>query len=144
MTLNAILNSKPRDIFAVAPDTRIGEVVALLTRWRIGAVLVVNECNDLVGILSERDIVGGMVDHASGLFDICTAELMTRHPVTATPATTVAEAMHRMTEGRFRHLPVLEHGRLLGIVSIGDVVRARLDQQVQETEVLRNYVAGCV
>lgn len=144
MTLNAILNSKPRDIFTVAPDTRIEEVISILVRRRIGAVLVVDGFDNLVGILSERDIVGGMVDHANGLCDISAAQLMTPNPVTAAPAMTIGEAMQRMTQGRFRHLPILEHGRLLGIVSIGDVVRARLDQQVQETEVLRNYVAGCV
>jgi CBS domain-containing protein len=141
MILKAILKNKPLGFISVQPETRIREVIAVLAEKRIGAVLVVEHPNKLVGILSERDVVRSLAGRADTL-EMTAVQLMTPNPVTATPLTTVEEAMEIMTEGHFRHLPILDAGRLTGVVSIGDVVKARIDQQVHEVESLRTYVSG--
>ena len=122
----------------------ISGVIAMLAEKRIGAVLVVKNQNELLGILSERDVVRSLAAEATATLELTAAQLMTPNPTTATPATTVAEAMEIMTEGHFRHLPILENGQLIGLVSIGDVVKARIDQTVHEVESLRTYVGGNV
>ena len=144
MILQAILANKPAGYIAVPPDMRISAVIAVLAEKHIGAVLVVGPENDLVGILSERDVVRSLSVRAAATLYLTAAELMTPNPATVSRATTVEEAMELMTNGRFRHLPVLENGGLVGLVSIGDVVKARIDQQKYEVETLRTYVAGGV
>ncbi len=144
MILQAILANKPAGYVAVPPDMRISAVIAVLAEKHIGAVLVVGPENDLVGILSERDVVRSLSVRAAATLYLTAAELMTPNPATVSRATTVEEAMELMTNGRFRHLPVLENGGLVGLVSIGDVVKARIDQQKYEVETLRTYVAGGV
>ena len=144
MILQAILANKPAGYVAVPPDMRISAVIAVLAEKHIGAVLVVGPENDLVGILSERDVVRSLSVRAAATLYLTAAELMTPNPATVSRATTVEEAMELMTNGRFRHLPVLENGGLVGLVSIGDVVKARIDQQTYEVETLRTYVAGGV
>ena len=94
--------------------------------------------------MSERDIVRTLADHASATFDMTAEQLMTRSLKIASPETTVAQAMEMMTDGRFRHLPVLAGGKLVGLVSIGDVVKARLSQQEHEVDSLKAYVSGAV
>jgi len=142
MILSAILKSKGGTILSVTPATRITDVVKLLAEKRIGAVIVLDGEGRLEGILSERDIVRTLAAHASATFDMTAEDLMTRSPKVATPDTTVAAAMEMMTDGRFRHLPVVEDGKLVGLVSIGDVVKARLSQQELEVDSLRAYVVG--
>ncbi|MDE8345656.1 MAG: CBS domain-containing protein [Acidocella sp.] len=144
MTLNAILKNKPPGFFAVLPDMTISGVITVLAEKRIGAVLVIDKADRLVGILSERDVVRSLAMAALGTLELPAAALMTANPVTASPATTVAEAMEIMTDGHFRHLPVMEAGRLVGLVSIGDVVKARIEQSQHEVESLRTYVVGGV
>jgi CBS domain-containing protein len=141
MTLKTILKHKPAGFIAVAPDTRVAQVVALLAEKHIGAVMV-TENNQLVGILSERDVVRTLAAHGPLTLDMTTAELMTRNPSTATPDITVEHAMGMMTQGRFRHLPIVADGQLIGLVSIGDVVKAMIEQSQQEVETLRTYVVG--
>ena len=113
-----------------------------MARRSIGAVLVCDADERLVGVVSERDIVRCLAQHGGRVLDMTADQLMTRGPSTATPATTVPEAMAMMTEGRFRHLPVVEAGHLAGLVSIGDVVKARISEQDHEVDSLRAYVAG--
>lgn len=142
MNLVSILKEKTFPVISVHPETPIAAVIQLLAAERIGAVTVVDQRGVLVGILSERDIVRGLaVDGASTLGKL-TAQLMTRSPTTSGPNISVADAMEMMTEGRFRHLPIVEAGRLTGIVSIGDVVKARISQQEHEVDSLRAYVVG--
>ncbi len=143
MNLAAILKSKGGSILSVGPATRISEVIKILADNRIGAVLVC-EGDQLAGILSERDIVRTLASYASATFEMTADQLMTRSPKMTSPETTVAEAMEMMTDGRFRHLPVVESGKLVGLVSIGDVVKARLSQQEHEVDSLRAYVSGGV
>ena len=144
MKLSTILKAKGGDVISVVPGTRIRDVVTLLADKRIGAVVVCDEDHRLRGILSERDIVRTLAARSAATFDMTAEEIMTRCPKVATPHTTVAAAMEMMTEGRFRHLPIMEHDRLIGIVSIGDVVKARMSQQEMEVDSLRAYVAGDV
>ncbi len=144
MTVKAILANKAPGFVAVPPEMTVSGVIAVLAEKQIGAVLVVTAGGELVGILSERDIVRCLAGRAGDTFAMSAAQLMTPHPTTATAATTVARAMEIMTDGHFRHLPVIENGRLAGVVSIGDVVKARIDQSEHEVESLRTYVGGKV
>ncbi len=142
MTVAAILKHKGHATISVPPQASIAEVTHVLAEHRIGAVLVCNERGEMMGILSERDIVAHLASHGASALDQSAETLMTRHVTTALPRTTVAEAMQMMTCGRFRHLPILEQGRLVGMISIGDVVKARMSQQQDEVDGLKAYVAG--
>jgi CBS domain-containing protein len=144
MKLSVILKNKGGSVLSVTEQTRIADVIALLASRRIGAVIVTNAEGELKGILSERDIVRTLATRSSAIFEMTAEELMTRSPKVATPDNTVAEAMEMMTDGRFRHLPVVEGGKLVGLVSIGDVVKARISQQELEVDSLRAYVVGGV
>lgn len=142
MTIAAILKHKGCDVARVPPTASIAEVVQVLASRRIGAVLVLDAADQLLGIVSERDIVGSLAEHGRRTLEMTAAQLMTRDLHTATASTAVPEAMAMMTDGRFRHLPVMSGTHLVGIVSIGDIVKARLSQQEQEVDSLKAYVAG--
>jgi CBS domain-containing protein len=142
MTVAAILKHKGYDVASVRPTATINEVARLLSGRRIGGVVVQDAAEQLVGILTERDIVHAIARHGAASLEMSAEQLMTRSVKTATPRTTVDEAMGMMTTGRFRHLPVMEHGVLSGIISIGDVVKARIMQQEHEVDSLKAYVAG--
>jgi CBS domain-containing protein len=142
MTIASILKHKGDHVTHVAPGATVAEVIHTLDRHRIGAVVVCDDRLHLQGILSERDIIRGMAAHGASTLDMRAEQLMTHHVTTAMPRTTVAEAMTMMTCGRFRHLPIMEQGRLVGVVSIGDIVKARLSQQETEVDSLKAYVAG--
>jgi CBS domain-containing protein len=143
MTLKGILKHKPAGFISVTPDARVSEVVAILAEKHIGAVLV-TENGHLVGILSERDVVRCLAENGAETFQLAASALMTSNPKTATPDISVEQAMGLMTDGRFRHLPIIEDGVLAGLVSIGDVVKAMIEQSQYEVETLRTYVAGTV
>jgi CBS domain-containing protein len=142
MTVAAILKHKGYDVASVRPSATVNEVARLLSGRRIGGVVVQDAAEQLVGILTERDIVHAIARHGAAALEMAAAQLMTRSVKTATLRTTVDEAMGMMTAGRFRHLPVIDHGALAGIISIGDVVKARIGQQEQEVDSLKAYVAG--
>ena len=142
MTVAAILKHKGYDVATVGPADTIEKVVQVLEARRIGAVVVCDPAEQMLGILSERDIVHALAANGVRALEMTAGQLMTRALKTASPRTTVAEAMTMMTAGRFRHLPVVEHGALVGLVSIGDVVKARIMQQETEVDGLRAYVSG--
>ena len=142
MTVAAILRHKGTRVVSVEPAETIAEVIASLAENRIGAVLVIDRADQLLGIVSERDIVRCLAANGARTLEMTAGQLMTRALQVAHPATTVAEAMTKMTVGRFRHMPVLEHGTLVGLISIGDVVKARIMDQEDEVDSLRAYVAG--
>jgi CBS domain-containing protein len=144
MTIAAILRHKGHDVADVAPAVRIADLATQLTEKRIGAILVRDAAGQLLGIVSERDIVRGLARYGTDCLAMTAAQLMTSVLHTVTPTTSVAEAMALMTHSRVRHLPVLEDGKLVGLISIGDVVKTRIDQQAQEVDSLRAYVAGSV
>jgi CBS domain-containing protein len=142
MTVAAILKHKGYEVLSVDPTAPIDAVVALLSERRIGAVLVLDTADQLLGIVSERDIVNSLAANGARTLEMTAGQLMTRALHTVTPQTTEVEAMTIMTASRIRHLPVIEHGALIGMISIGDVVKARIMQQDQEVDSLRAYVAG--
>lgn len=142
MHVAAILKSKGPTIITVKPDSTVDQAARLLAVNRIGAVLVVDADNELAGILSERDIIRGLSEKGPAILHSAVQDIMTRRVVTCRPEDSVAVLMTRMTEGRFRHLPVVDNGRLVGMISIGDVVKHRLEEQTAEVESLRDYVAG--
>jgi CBS domain-containing protein len=142
MTIAAILKHKGHEVVSVRPAATVAELTRLLTARRIGAVVVLDAAEQLLGIVSERDIIHALAAKGADALDMTAAQLMTRAPRVASPRMTIGEAMALMTAGRFRHLPVVENGALLGIVSIGDVVKARIMQQESEVDSLRAYVAG--
>jgi len=141
-TVAAILKHKGYQVTAVDPTATIAQVVGVLTERRIGAVLVVDRAEQLLGIVSERDIVRCLAANGARTLEMTAGQLMTRALQVAHPETTVAEAMAQMTVGRFRHMPVLERDALVGLISIGDVVKARIMDQEDEVDSLRAYVAG--
>jgi CBS domain-containing protein len=144
MMLSAILRNKPVSVISVKPETPVKDVVQTLAEKKIGAVLVIDEDDKLVGILSERDIVRTLASQSANTLNMLAEELMTHMPTVTSPESSVVQAMEIMTEGRFRHLPVVSNGKLVGLVSIGDVVKARIDQQAHEVDSLRAYVVGAV
>jgi CBS domain-containing protein len=140
MTVRAILEAKGRDVTTIAPDKTLGEAAALLSQHKIGALVVTGADRRVSGILSERDIVKAVAANGTAALEEKIAARMTREVVTCGPHDTMAELMGRMTAGRFRHLPVLESGRLVGIISIGDVVKYRLAEMERESSALRDYI----
>jgi CBS domain-containing protein len=141
-TVAAILKHKGHQVTKVDPTLPIAGVVDVLVEHRIGAVLVIDSAGQLLGIVTERDIVRSLVTNGARTLDMTASQLMTSIVQFADPGTTVTEAMTMMTEGRFRHMPVVEADRLVGLVSIGDVVKARIMEQEDEVDSLRAYVGG--
>lgn len=142
MNVEAILRTKGRAVETIAPEATIREAVGLLKRRNIGALVVSRDGKRVDGILSERDIVHALDDRGTGLLDIEVRGLMSARVFSCTPADSIADLMAQMTERRIRHLPVIEAGELKGIVSIGDVVKTRLDEVVDEATSLRSFIAG--
>jgi CBS domain-containing protein len=138
MDVERILDTKGRKVVTTRPDTSVAEAVSRLRAEGIGAMVVLAGSGRLDGIISERDVVRGLARHGRTVLDLKVADLMTRAVTTCSPKDTVKAVMAVMTERRVRHLPVVEAGRLLGIVSIGDVVKNRLDEMELEVNVLRD------
>jgi len=141
MTIAAILAAKGNEVVMVSDTMVIRDVIALLHNRRIGAVLVTDAGGDVVGVLSERDIIHGLAARGADLLDQTAREIMTSPVVTCRPTDSVADVMTLITQRRFRHVPVVDEGRLLGIVSIGDLVKRRIEDIEQETEALKSYIA---
>jgi CBS domain-containing protein len=139
MTVRAVLESKGYNIITVDPDATLRAAVKLLSERRIGAVLVMAD-GRIAGILSERDIVRGLGERGADILDEKVQAVMTRKVVTCVPADTVAAIMEKMTEGKFRHLPVVDDGKVVGLISIGDVVKRRVSEYEKEQEALRDYI----
>jgi CBS domain-containing protein len=142
MNVAAILKHKGFQVTSVDPTTAVATVCEILSERRIGSALVLDRAEQLLGIVSERDIVRSLAANGPRTLEMTAGQLMTRALQVVHPETSVAAAMVMMTVGRFRHLPVLDHGVLIGVISIGDVVKARIMEQEQEVDSLRAYVAG--
>jgi CBS domain-containing protein len=141
MTVRAILARKGHDVVTIAPAATLSEAVKLLSERRIGAVIVTGADNRVAGILSERDIVRVIGERGHAALEENVGAVMTRKVVTCAETDTIALIMERMTAGKFRHLPVVDQGQLVGVISIGDVVKSRLHEIEHETEALREYIA---
>jgi CBS domain-containing protein len=141
MTVKAILSRKGGDVVTIAPTANLTAAVQLLAQRRIGAIVVTGPDNRVAGILSERDIVRTLSERGPAALDENVGAVMTRKVTTCTEADTIASLMERMTEGKFRHLPVVDQGRLVGVISIGDVVKYRMEEVVHDADALREYIA---
>ncbi len=139
MTVRSILNTKGHHIVSVEPDAKLAAAIRLLGEKKIGAVLVMNQTR-LEGILSERDIVRVLGERGASALEAPVSEVMTRKVVTCKETDTVAELMEMMTTGKFRHLPVIDNGKVVGLISIGDVVKRRVQEYESEQEALRDYI----
>ena len=140
MTVAAVLRQKGRAVVSVSPEASVAAVAEIIASQRIGAVVVVDTEQHLLGIVSERDVVKALAAHGTEVLKFRASDLMTRDVVTATPDVTVARAMEIMDAGYFRHLPVLDNGKLAGIVSIRDLVKYRMTLQEHEVESMKAYV----
>lgn len=142
MHVAAILKEKGRAVETVEASHTLAEVVRRLSVMRIGAVVVTAPGEGVIGIVSERDVVRMLAQHGADALDRPVAEVMTRNVVTCRETDTVDELMSRMTQGRFRHLPVVEAGQLAGIISIGDVVKHRVAEVELEASAMRDYITA--
>lgn len=142
MTVAALLRDKGRSVITTSATSSIAGAVDTLVKHKIGALVVIDENDRIAGIMSERDIVRAIAARGADVLKASIADAMTRAVVTCTESDTVDEVMARMTRGRFRHLPVVDDGNLVGIVSIGDVVKARIEQVEREAEDMRAYIAA--
>ena len=140
MTVNTILSQKGSDVATIAPTAKVADAIKTLCDRKIGALVVTGAGGRIIGIVSERDIVRTFGTHGAAALDMPLTEVMTRKVVTCEPADKMPEIMELMTTGKFRHLPVLEDDRLVGIISIGDVVKMRLAQLEHEQDALRDYI----
>lgn len=141
MTVAAILRSKNTEIVSVSSDQRVADVVTLLAQRRIGAVPV-TDGGLLVGIFSERDVIYRFASDGAAVLDRTIGEVMTSPAVTVSPDTPLLSALGLMTRRRVRHLPVMEGNALVGFISIGDIVKIRIDRIEAEAEAMRQYIAG--
>lgn len=140
MYVESVLRSKGNKVVTAKPDTPVTEVARMLAEARIGAVVISGDERRVEGVLSERDIVAAIAAEGPSALSRSASELMTREVVTCSPRDQVADLMSVMTTKRVRHIPVLEDGALAGIISIGDVVKCRVQEIEFEAEALRTYV----
>ena len=140
MTVSVILAGKGRDVVTIEPAARLAEAVRALAEKRIGAALVLGADRRIAGIISERDIVRALAVRGAAALDEPISQTMTRKVETCNESESVATIMERMTAGKFRHMPVVDQGRLLGVVSIGDIVKHRLQEMEHESGAMREYI----
>ena len=142
MIVRQILKSKGTTVLSVPNNEAVAQVATVLREMNVGAVAVLDEQRHLAGIVSERDIVWAIAEHGVAALDWPASALMTQDLVTCSPGDHTDALMHVVTEQRVRHLPVLEHGHLAGIISIGDLVKARIGELESEGEAMRTYIAA--
>ena len=140
MSVHGILMRKGATVFTIEPTDSLANAAKSLTNHGIGALVVTDAGGHTIGIISERDIVRTLGEKESAAFETPVAEIMTRKVVSCSRHDKLVDLMQRLTDGKFRHLPVIEDGRLIGIVSIGDVVESRLEELEQESDTFREYV----
>jgi CBS domain-containing protein len=140
MTVSVILADKGRDIVTIEPNATLGAAVHLLAEKRIGAALILGADRRSAGIISERDVVRALAERGAAALDEPVSRTMTRKVETCTESEAVATIMERMTAGKFRHMPVVAQGRLIGVVSIGDIVKHRVHEMERESVAMRDYI----
>ena len=140
MNVREILSVKGNDVVTIEPNANLAAATKLLAERRIGALVVTGPAGRIVGIVSERDIVHVLATRGVAALETPISEVMTRKVTTCSPSDTIGSIMEQMTAGKFRHVPVVEQGRLTGIISIGDVVKHRLMEMEHEQAALRDYI----
>ena len=141
MLVSALIKEKGAGVITTGPATTVSEVADIIARERIGAVVVTEQDDQVVGIISERDIVNGLSKRGTGLLDLPISDIMTRDVFTCATTEDVNQLRREMTNRRARHIPIVEEGKLIGIISIGDIVKNRLDELESETKQMRDYIA---
>ena len=141
MTVKSILDAKGRDVVTLEPQATLAQAIGLLAEKRIGAVVICDSDLRIAGILSERDVVRVLGLSGADALQLNVADVMTGKVTTCRESQTVNHTMEVMTRGRFRHLPVEQDGRLAGIISIGDVVKRRIEEALREADQIREYIA---
>jgi len=142
MAVSEILAQKGKQVITASEQATIQEVANLLAQHKIGAIVVQDDKDDVCGIVSERDLVKEIASNQSQALKQPVSSCMTHKVVSCDPDDTVDRLMEKMTAGRFRHLPVLDKGKLVGIISIGDVVKRKIEQAEREAEEMKRYIAG--
>lgn len=142
MLVSTIIARKGGTVFSITPDATIAEVAAALQTHGVGALVVSEDGVTVTGIVSERDIVRGLADRGPSLMDDVVATVMTHDVVTCSPKDTTENLMEVVTSRRIRHIPVVEDGRLTGVISIGDIVAARVSELEDEAHHLRDYITS--
>ncbi|MFN7286282.1 MAG: CBS domain-containing protein [bacterium] len=142
MAVSSILKMKGRDVVPTSPDQTIASAATVLADRRIGSLVVIDKAGALVGILSERDIVRAVARHGNEALSHTVSRYMTSKVEVARESDRIQAIMERMTAGKFRHMPVVENGRVVGMISIGDVVKYRLAEMEAEAEAMRNYITA--
>lgn len=140
MTVKRVLSEKGSDVLTIQPHRTVLDAARLIAEKRIGALIVAEADKAVLGILSERDIVRAVSEKGAEALNLPLSHYMTKKVVTCTPAMTVRDVMGMMTQGKFRHVPVVENGRLVGIISIGDMVKQRLAEMEAEASAIRDYI----
>jgi CBS domain-containing protein len=140
MHVKNILSAKGTNVFSIEPTATLETAVRTLAEHKIGALLVLGPDRRIIGILSERDIVRVLAEQGADVLTKPLAQVMTRQVFTCNPAETIGVIMERMTAGKFRHVPVIEQDQVVGVVSIGDVVKYRLQEMEHESAALRDYI----
>ncbi|MDZ4761447.1 MAG: CBS domain-containing protein [Alphaproteobacteria bacterium] len=140
MILEQILREKGGQVYSVAESATLKEAAELLDSRKVGAMVILNEAGAVIGVFSERDLVKAVARAGAAALKSPVSESMSRQIVTARPADSIEKAMDRMTDRRIRHLPVVEGGRLLGVVSIGDLVKWRIAEASAEVAAIRSYI----
>ncbi len=144
MTIAAVLREKGNEVISALPSTTVQEIAEIISSRRIGAVMVLEADGRVAGIVSERDVVKALAAKGEGVHTMLAEQIMTRAVITATPRTTIEQAMEIMDHGYFRHLPVIENDALVGIISIRDVVKARLQRHEHEADNMLSFIHGRV
>jgi CBS domain-containing protein len=140
MNVSSILAAKGGDVITIEPTATLAVAASLLTKKRIGALVIVGAGGRVAGILSERDIVHALAERGRQALDEPLSQAMTREVATCEPDDEITSLMERMTDGKFRHMPVVKGDKLAGIVSIGDIVKQRVDEMERESEAMRGYI----
>src|SRR5215471_10099292 len=140
MNVKTILAAKGGEVITIEPTADLAAAAQLLSAHRIGAVLIRGAGGRIAGILSERDIVRALSEHGAAALSLPVGQVMTRNVATCGEDDSVASIMERMTTGKFRHLPVVEKEELIGLISIGDVVKHRVEEVENESEAMRDYI----
>jgi CBS domain-containing protein len=140
MTVGIILAAKGRDVVTIEPSASLAAAAKLLAEKRIGAVLILGADRRIVGILSERDIVRALGERGTAALEEPVSQTMTRKVSTCTETETVSNIMERMTAGKFRHMPVVDQGQPVGMISIGDVVKHRLHEMERDSAAMHEYI----
>ena len=142
MIVSQLLKSKGYQVYTVSEETNINEISRILSEKRIGVAVIINESKNVIGIISERDIIRGLSKYGEKVLDMPSKALMTQNVITSGLDSHIDELMREMTNSRIRHMPIVEDEKLVGLISIGDVVKNRVEELQAEGEMLREYIAS--